>query len=51
MIEEPDGRADVGVGAAMMTAAREEVLDFTHPFLSSGLAIVARKSGSAWAGA
>jgi len=52
MLEEiAAGRADVGVGATTMTAAREEILDFTHPFLSSGLAIVARTSGGAWAGA
>jgi ABC-type amino acid transport substrate-binding protein len=52
MLEEIEaGRADVGVGATTMTAAREEVLDFTHPFLSSGLAIVARSGDSAWSGA
>lgn len=43
-----DGRADVGVGATTITAAREETLDFLHPFLSSGLAIAAPASGSAW---
>jgi ABC-type amino acid transport substrate-binding protein len=52
MLEEiAAGRADVGVGATTMTAEREAVLDFTHPFLSSGLAIVARSGDPAWAGA
>jgi len=42
------GEADVGVGAPTLTAEREVRLDFLHPFLSSGLAIAAPSSGSAW---
>lgn len=34
-----EGRLDVGVAALTVTAAREEVMDFSHPFHSSGLAI------------
>lgn len=42
------GRADAGVGALSMTADRERILDFTHPWLQAGLAIAvptARESG------
>ncbi len=41
---------DVVVGALTMTAEREALLDFTHPFFHTGLAIgVARQAdGSAW---
>jgi ABC-type amino acid transport substrate-binding protein len=42
------GEADVGVGATTVTAAREQRLDFMHPFLSSGLAIAAPSAGSPW---
>ncbi|MCB1554416.1 MAG: transporter substrate-binding domain-containing protein [Xanthomonadales bacterium] len=34
-----DGRFDVGVGALTVTAAREERVDFSHPFHSGGLGI------------
>ena len=33
------GDVDVGVAAATITAEREEVVDFSHPFYNSGLAI------------
>jgi polar amino acid transport system substrate-binding protein len=32
--------ADVGVGAISVTAKREEVIDFTHPFYDSGLQVL-----------
>lgn len=34
-----DGRFDAAVAALTMTAAREQMVDFTHPFYNSGLAI------------
>jgi ABC-type amino acid transport substrate-binding protein len=42
------GEADVGVGATTINADRETRLDFLHPFMSSGLAIAAPSTGSAW---
>ena len=39
------GRADAAVAAYTMTAEREEVLDFTHPFYTSGLSIAVRAEG------
>lgn len=45
------GRAAVGVGATTVTAEREKALEFTHPFLSTGLAIAARGSGGSWTAA
>lgn len=45
------GRAAVGVGATTVTAERERSLEFTHPFLSTGLAIAARSSGGSWTAA
>jgi ABC-type amino acid transport substrate-binding protein len=33
-------QADVGAGALSITAAREEVIDFSHPFYKSGLQIL-----------
>ena len=42
---------DAGVGAITVTAEREKLVDFTHPFYSSGLGVAIRKtSGRAWAG-
>jgi ABC-type amino acid transport substrate-binding protein len=38
-----DGTLDVGVGALTMTTEREELLDFTHPIYSDGLAIAVRQ--------
>ncbi len=45
------GRFDAGVAALTITAAREEVLDFTHPFYVAGLGIAVRAEGGAgwWA--
>lgn len=44
------GKVDVGVGAITITAAREEVMDFTHPIYSTGLAIAARPNQRAGVG-
>jgi ABC-type amino acid transport substrate-binding protein len=40
------GGADVGVGDISVTKARDEVIDFTHPFYRSGLKILARTQGT-----
>ena len=41
--------ADAAVAALTITSARETRMDFTHPFVSTGLGIaVPRHSGSAW---
>jgi polar amino acid transport system substrate-binding protein len=37
-----DGRFDITIGSLSMTAERERVVDFLHPFLTTGLAIAAR---------
>lgn len=43
------GRLDAAVAALTVTAPREEVLDFTHPFYTSGLAIaVVPRQQEAW---
>ncbi|WP_156840110.1 transporter substrate-binding domain-containing protein [Novosphingobium aquimarinum] len=43
-----DGRFDASVGALTVTAAREQKVDFTHPFYSTGFGIVTAKDPSAW---
>ncbi|MDT0618156.1 transporter substrate-binding domain-containing protein [Salinisphaera sp. P385] len=44
-----DGSLDVAVGALTMTAAREQVIDFTHPFHTTGLAVAVQPdSAGAW---
>jgi polar amino acid transport system substrate-binding protein len=40
------GDLDVSIGALTVTAAREERIDFTHPFHSSGLGIAVAKARS-----
>ncbi|MCB1163913.1 MAG: transporter substrate-binding domain-containing protein [Candidatus Krumholzibacteriia bacterium] len=42
------GRFDLGVGATTVTARREALLDFSHPFHSSGLGIATRRGGNRW---
>jgi polar amino acid transport system substrate-binding protein len=43
------GKADLAVGALSVTAAREELFDFTHPFYRAGLSVAVRKeTGSTW---
>lgn len=44
-----DGSLDVSVAALTVTAAREELVDFTHPFHTTGLSIaVTREGGAIW---
>ena len=44
-----EGRYDVAVAALTVTAAREERVDFTHPFYTTGLAIaVPKQREPAW---
>ncbi|MGB1016948.1 MAG: transporter substrate-binding domain-containing protein, partial [Nannocystaceae bacterium] len=46
-----DGRYDVAVAALTVTAQREEVVDFTHPYYTTGLAIgVQQRPEHLWAG-
>jgi ABC-type amino acid transport substrate-binding protein len=43
------GQYDVGVGAVTVTPKREQTLDFSHPFFTSGLGIaVAEQGGMGW---
>lgn len=43
------GKIDVGIAALSVTAEREKVTDFTHPYFRSGLAIaVSTRAGSDW---
>jgi len=46
-----DGSLDLGVAALTVTEAREERMDFSHPFHVSGLgiAVAAEKPGGLWA--
>jgi len=39
-----EGRIDAGVGALTITAEREQRVDFTHPFHTSGLGIAIREA-------
>ena len=41
-----DGSLDVGVTAITVTAERESVMDFTHPFFITGLAIAVPSEGA-----
>lgn len=43
-----EGRFDASVGALTVTAAREQKVDFTHPFHSTGFGIVTAKAPPAW---
>ncbi|MEZ5853966.1 MAG: transporter substrate-binding domain-containing protein [Hyphomicrobiaceae bacterium] len=47
-----DGKVDAALAAITITAKREKVVDFSHPYYDSGLAIAVRKQESAsfWAG-
>jgi ABC-type amino acid transport substrate-binding protein len=43
------GEIDAAVGALTITAARERVMDFTHPFYRTGFSVaVPEGSGSVW---
>lgn len=46
-----DGELDVSIAALTVTAEREELIDFTHPFHTTGLAIAVADEGSAIWGA
>lgn len=50
MLEQVEsGRIDIGIGALTVTPEREQVMDFSHPFYHTGLAIVtARRSDNPW---
>ena len=41
-----EGRADAAVAALTITSEREREVDFSHPFLNSGLGIAVRRDGS-----
>jgi ABC-type amino acid transport substrate-binding protein len=43
-----NGQADLGIAAISMTAGREEVLDFSHPYFSSGLQIMRPSDSSSF---
>lgn len=43
-----DGRYDASAGALTITPAREEAVDFTHPYYTTGFGIAARKAPPAW---
>jgi ABC-type amino acid transport substrate-binding protein len=42
--------ADVGIAAISMTKAREEIIDFSHPYFDSGMKLMVRSAeeGSLW---
>ena len=49
--EVESGRIDIAVGALTVTPARERVMDFSHPFYTTGLAIATtRRGGNPWLG-
>jgi len=41
-----DGSLDAGVAAITITAEREKIMDFTHPFFVTGLSIAVRSEGA-----
>lgn len=44
-----DGQLDASIAAITVTAAREDVIDFSHPFYTTGLAIAVPQQGnSVW---
>ncbi len=44
-----DGSLDAAVAALTITAKREKVMDFTHPFYTTGLGIaISRRAGGTW---
>ena len=44
----PAGEYDASVGALTITADREQQVDFTHPFFSTGFGIAVRDGGPDW---
>ncbi len=45
-----DGSIDAAVAAFTVTPEREEILDFSHPFYSTGLGLTVPSRGSGWMG-
>lgn len=43
-----EGKYDASVGALTITADREQQVDFTHPFFSTGFGIAVRDGGPDW---
>lgn len=43
-----DGRFDASVGALTITEAREEKVDFSHPFFATGFGIAVPRDGPGW---
>jgi ABC-type amino acid transport substrate-binding protein len=43
-----DGRFDLSVAATTITPAREQQVDFSHPFYTTGFGIAVNKSGYGW---
>lgn len=43
-----DGSFDIGVGSLTVTPEREQAMDFTHPFYSSGLGVAVPATSSQW---
>lgn len=48
MQEIRENSIDIAVGSLSITADREQVMDFTHPFYSSGLAVAVKGDTSDW---
>jgi polar amino acid transport system substrate-binding protein len=46
--ETADGSLDAAIAALTVTAARERVVDFTHPFYTTGLGVAVSLSESRW---
>ncbi|MBT0586264.1 transporter substrate-binding domain-containing protein [Alteromonas sp. SM 2104] len=46
-----DGRYDASIAAITVTSSREAVIDFTHPYYTTGLAIATTKSERGWGSA
>lgn len=44
-----DKSLDVGFSALTITAEREKLFDFTHPFYTTGLGIAAKQGEKSWA--
>lgn len=42
-----NGEVDVGIGAIIVTAQREQTMDFSHPITSSGIGIATQQQQSA----
>lgn len=45
-VADPKGDIDIAVGAMSITASREAILDFSHPYFMSGLGVVTKTESS-----